>query len=49
MAQHRGPLTPEERVRITELQDALINRFVEHKELVIDGQEARAQGATGRD
>jgi hypothetical protein len=43
MAQHRGPPTTEERVRITELQDALIERFVEHKEAVADGQETRAK------
>jgi hypothetical protein len=32
MGQHRGLLTPEERARITELQDLLIDRFVEHRE-----------------
>jgi hypothetical protein len=36
-------LTPEERARITELQDVLIERFVEHAEALADGQEARAE------
>jgi len=43
MGQHRGLLTPEERARITELQDVLIDRFVEHKDAVADGQERRAK------
>jgi hypothetical protein len=42
MGQNRGLLTPEERARITELQDLLIHRFLEHREAVADGQEARA-------
>jgi hypothetical protein len=32
MGENRGLLTPEERARITELQDLLIDRFVEHRE-----------------
>ena len=36
-------LTPEERARITELQDVLIERFVDHRETVADGREARSK------
>jgi hypothetical protein len=36
-------LTPEERARITELQDLLIDRFVEHREAVAEGQEERVR------
>jgi hypothetical protein len=43
MAHHRGFLTPEERVRITELQDLLIERFVEHREAVAEGQQERVK------
>jgi hypothetical protein len=43
MGQNHGLLTPEERARITELQDVLIERFVEHAEAIADGQEARAK------
>jgi hypothetical protein len=39
MGQHRGMLTPEERARIIELQDLLIDRFVEHREATAAGQE----------
>jgi hypothetical protein len=39
MDQNRGRLTPEERARITELQDLLIDRFVEHREGAAEGQE----------
>jgi hypothetical protein len=42
MAQHRGLFTAEERARIIELQDLLIERFVELREVSADGQEARA-------
>src|ERR1700736_1230541 len=45
MSQHRGILTPEERARITELQDLLIERFVEHREAVAEGQEERVKTA----
>ena len=41
MGQPRGLLTPEERARITELQDLLIERFVEHRKAVADGQDER--------
>jgi hypothetical protein len=37
--QPRGFLTPQERARITELQDLLIERFVEHRKAVADGQD----------
>ena len=43
MDERRSLLTPEERARITELQDLLIDRFVEHKEAVADSREARAK------
>jgi hypothetical protein len=41
MGHHRGMLTPEERARITELQDLLIERFVERREAAAAGQEER--------
>jgi len=37
MGLHRGFLTPEERARIMELQDLLIERFVEQREAVAEG------------
>ena len=43
MAQYRGFLTPEERARIMELQDLLIDRFVEHREATGAGQEERVK------
>ena len=43
MGQHRGILTPEERARIMQLQDLLIDRFVEHREAVGYGQEERVK------
>jgi hypothetical protein len=43
MGHHRGMLTPEERARITGLQDLLIDRFVEHREAVAEGQEERVR------
>jgi len=43
MGQYQGRLTPEERARITELQDVLIDRFVEHKQAVAEGRQARAK------
>jgi hypothetical protein len=43
MGQHRGLLTPEERARITELQDLLTDRFVEHRKAMADGQEERVK------
>ena len=43
MGQHGGLLTPEERARITELQDLLIDRFVEQREATAEGQEERVR------
>ena len=43
MNQHRGLLTPEERARIMQLQDLLIDRFVEHREATAGGQEERVK------
>ena len=43
MDQRRGHLTPEERARITELQDPLIDRFVEQREAAAEGQEERVK------
>ena len=43
MGQHRGFLTPEERARITELQDLLIDRFVEQREATAEGEEERVK------
>ena len=43
MAQPKGLLTPEERARITELQDLLIARFVEHREATAEGREERVK------
>lgn len=36
-------LTPGERVRITEIQDLLIERYVEQKEALEEGEKARAR------
>jgi hypothetical protein len=46
MAKYEG-LAPEERARITEIQDLLIERFVEHKEAIQEGQEVRAKELEG--
>jgi hypothetical protein len=35
-------LTPEERARITEIQDLLIDRYVERKEAIEKGRKARS-------
>ena len=43
MSQHSGRLTPKERARITELQDLLIDRLVEHREAVANEQEERVK------
>jgi hypothetical protein len=43
MGQHRGILTPKERARIMALQDLLIERFVEQREAVAEGQEERVK------
>jgi hypothetical protein len=45
MGQPRGILTPEERARIMELQDLLIDRFVEHREATAEGQAERVKTA----
>ena len=42
MTKYEG-LAPEERARITEIQDLLIERFVEHKEAIEEGQRVRAK------
>ncbi len=43
MAGPRGLLTPEERARIMELQDLLIDRFVEQREAAAAGQQERVK------
>jgi hypothetical protein len=43
MGQHRELLTPEERARIMQLQDLLIDRFVEHREATAARQEERVK------
>ena len=43
MAQHRGSLTPEERARVIEVQDLLIERFVEFREATAGGWQDRAK------
>jgi hypothetical protein len=43
MVQHKKILTPEDGARITELQDLLIERFVEHIEATTDGLEERVR------
>ena len=45
MGHHRGFLTQEERARITELQDLLIERYVERKKAMADGHEKRVRTA----
>jgi len=47
MGKHHGLLTPEERARITDLQDTLIECFFDHKEAVADGDERRAEELQG--
>ncbi len=42
MTKYEG-LGPEERARITDIQDLLIERFVEHKEAIEEGQQVRAK------
>ena len=49
MAHYRGLLTPEERARVTEVQDLLIERFVAFREAMADGREGRAKELGGRD
>jgi hypothetical protein len=48
MAQSKGLLTPEERARIAELQDVLIDRFVEHSDAIADGREAAPKSCKPR-
>ena len=43
MSQQRGILTPEERARVMQLQDLLIECFVERREAVAEGQEERVR------
>jgi hypothetical protein len=43
MGQPRGILTREEQARIIEVQDLLIERFVEQREAVAEGQEERVK------
>ena len=43
MGQDRDVLTPEERARITELQEELVDRLFERDEAVAAGQESRAE------
>jgi hypothetical protein len=43
MGQHRGIPTLEERARIMELQDLLIDRFVEHRQATAAGQKERVK------
>ena len=43
MCQQRGILTPEERARVMQLQDLLIECFVERREAVAEGQEERVR------
>jgi hypothetical protein len=45
IGQRTGCLTPQERARIMALQDLLIERFVEHREAVAEGQEERVKTA----
>jgi hypothetical protein len=43
MSQYRGLLTPEERARIAEIQELLIDRFVEHREATAEGEDERVK------
>ena len=43
MGQRRGSLSPEERARIMELQDLLIDCFVEHRGATAEGHEERVK------
>jgi hypothetical protein len=45
MGQQPGILTPEEQARIIELQDLLIERFVEQREAMAEGQKERVKTA----
>ena len=43
MTERRDVLTPEERARITEIQDLLIERFVAQKEAIANDDRMRAR------
>jgi hypothetical protein len=43
MAKYEGLAPEEERARITDIQDLLIERFVERKEAIEEGREGRAK------
>ena len=43
MAQHRGLLTREELARITELEDALLDRLFEQADALANGNETRVE------
>ena len=43
MAHYCGLLTPEEGARVKEVQDLLIERFVEFREAMANGREGRAK------
>jgi hypothetical protein len=43
MGKHHGLLTPEERDRITDLQDTLIECFLDHRDAVAEGDGRRAE------
>lgn len=43
MGQLKGSLTPDERARLVELQDMLIERFVAHKVAVTSGRQSRVK------
>jgi len=43
MGQHSGLLTPEERARVTELQNLVIDRFVEHRHATAQADESRVR------
>lgn len=43
MGQPKGLATPEERARIMELQELLIERFIEQREAAAAGQEERVR------
>ena len=48
MGHHNGFLTPEERARITELQDLLIECYIERKKAVADGEEERVKSVEAK-
>ena len=40
--EQNGHLTPEDRARITDIQDLLIERYIEQKEALVEGNRCRA-------